>query len=383
MRQGNGTGGRRTERGSVLAVSAFGMLTFLLAVGLCVDISHFYVVKAELQNAADASALAGASALNSKPGGITQAVNRAVVTMNNYEFNHEGVTINPGDVLFARNFGGPYVAAAEAEAQAADIRFVSVSVPPKEVGVFFANLATGSRTENIAAEAVAGMSMPPNTFCDWIPLSVIDDPNAPTLVPGQEYVIRGGPQGSVSPGNRQILAIGGTGASVVRENLGRGIRECARPGDVYEKDTKPGVNAGPVRAGLNTRFDEYAAGMDWRDYPPDVNVKEDITWDQYDEAMRVGPSSPYWKSPSPGHAGVPYRRVVVLPIIALDEFDNGRDTVRFWKFVAFFLKATVPGGSGGDIKAEYIGERFVFGNGGYTPGGGPVTPELAQPVLYR
>ena len=43
---------RNTQRGSVLAVSAFGMLAFLLAVGLCVDISHFYVVKAELQNAA-------------------------------------------------------------------------------------------------------------------------------------------------------------------------------------------------------------------------------------------------------------------------------------------------------------------------------------------
>ena len=63
--------GKKKERGSVLAVSAFGMLTFLLAVGLCVDFSHFYVVHAELQNAADASALAGASALNSSPAGIT------------------------------------------------------------------------------------------------------------------------------------------------------------------------------------------------------------------------------------------------------------------------------------------------------------------------
>jgi hypothetical protein len=213
MRHGHGTGGRRAERGSVLAVSAFGMLAFLLAVGLCVDISHFYVVKAELQNAADASALAGASALNSKPGGITEAVNRAVVTMNSYEFNNKGATINPEDVRFAKNFGGPYMSAADAQAQPAGIRFVSVRVPPKEVSVFFAHLATDSDSENIAAEAVAGMSIPPNTFCDWIPLSVIDDPNAPTLIPGEEYVIRGGPQGSVSPGNRQILAIGGSGAS--------------------------------------------------------------------------------------------------------------------------------------------------------------------------
>ena len=45
-------------------MSALGMLSFLLAVGLGVDISHLYLAKNELQNAADAAALAGASGLN-------------------------------------------------------------------------------------------------------------------------------------------------------------------------------------------------------------------------------------------------------------------------------------------------------------------------------
>src|ERR1044072_9351917 len=73
----NVRGGGRGERGSVLALSAVGMVVFLAAVGLCVDISHFYLVNSELQNAADAAALAGASALNSQPVGITNAVTRA------------------------------------------------------------------------------------------------------------------------------------------------------------------------------------------------------------------------------------------------------------------------------------------------------------------
>jgi hypothetical protein len=373
---------RGGERGSILAVSAFGMLAFLLAVGLCVDISHFYVVRAELQNAADAAALAGASALNSQPGGITQATARATTVMNNYEFNQTGVTVEDDDVTFAVNFDGPYMNAGAASGVAGQIRFVQVKVPPKPVGVFFAGLAmNGLDTANISAEAVAGMSVAPNVFCDWIPLSVIDDPDAPTLVEGEEYVIRGGPHGSVSPGNRQILAIGGSGASTVRENLARGIRECAKPGDIYEKDTKPGVSAGPVREGLNTRFGDYSAGMSWEEFPPDVNVKEGITFKEYTDAVEDDPT--YWQSPGGGMKGVEFRRVVILPIIALDEFDEGRDTVKFWKFVAFFLKERVDGGSGGDIKAEYIGEAFVFGTGGYIPGGGPVTPQLAQPVLYR
>ena len=383
--------GREAERGSVTAVTALGMLAFLLAVGLCVDISHFYVAKAELQNGADAAALAGASALNSEPGGITEATNRAVTVMNNYELNNQGLTIGEDDVTFAVNFEGPYMDAEAAQAVAGDIRFVQVEVPPKPIGAVFAGLAMNDegpiaddpgrsrKTANISASAIAGMSMPPNVFCDWIPLSVLDDPAAPTLVRGEMYIIRGGPHTSVAPGNRQVLAIGGTGASVVRENLARGIRECAEPGSVYVRDTKPGVNAGPVRDGLNTRFGDYTSGLDWRDYPPDVNVKENITWEQYRNAT---PGSADWESPA-GMTGVAMRRVVVLPIISTAEFDPGRDTVKFWKFVAFFLRKKLDGGSGGDIEAEYIGERFVFGNGGYNPSGGPVTPELAQPVIYR
>lgn len=368
------------ERGSVLAVSAFGMLTFLLAVGLCVDFSHFYVVHAELQNAADASALAAASALNSSPGGINEAGNRAVAAMNSYEFNNEGVEIGREDVTYSINIDGPYLTEADAKSPAVAklVRFVHVQVPPKTVPVTFSAISLGANTIDLTREAKAGMSVPPNVFCDWIPLSVIDD-DANPMRPGQTYVIRGGPQSQVSPGNRQILAVNGRGGSDVRFNLAMGINECAEPGQWYEKDTKTGVAAGPVRAGLNTRFGDYSAQLDPETAPPDVNVKEDITWEQYRNAT---PGSANWENPRTG-TGVPNRRVVLIPLIKLSEFDNGRDTVRFYKFAAFFLRSRVKGGSGGDIDAEYIGERLMFGKGGYKPGGGPVVPELAQPVLYQ
>src|SRR5262245_15055986 len=91
------------QRGSILALSAIGMLATLLAVGLAVDITHMYVVASELQNAADAAALAGASALNSKPNGIEDAVNRAKAAMNKYEFDKTPVTIQDDQVRFAIN----------------------------------------------------------------------------------------------------------------------------------------------------------------------------------------------------------------------------------------------------------------------------------------
>jgi Flp pilus assembly protein TadG len=370
---------RRGERGSVLAMSAFGMLALVLALGLCVDVSHWYVVKAELQNAADASALAGASALNSSPAGIDEAQKRAVALMNNYEFNNTGVTITPESVKFAVNYGGPYMSAADARASAANVRFVSIDIPPKTVGVYFAASAVGKNSIDLTQKAIAGMSVPPNVFCEWIPLSVIDDDTKP-MQPGSTYTIRAAPGNSVSPGNYQILAPTGKGGSAAREDIAHGVNECAEPGTVYNVETKPGVAAGPVRQGLNTRFDDYASGMDADDYPPDTNVKENITWAQYRDAVS---GSSNWQSPKAGHVGVPMRRVVLIPMVKLSEYDNGRDTVTFYKFAAFFLQTKVQGGSGGDVQAEYIGERIMFGKGGYKPGGGPVNPQLAQPVLYK
>src|SRR2546423_9355889 len=82
---------RKGERGSILAMSAIGMLAVLLAVGLGVDISRFYLAKTELQNAADAAALAAVSGLNSSATGITEATNRAVQVMNKYDFNQQAV----------------------------------------------------------------------------------------------------------------------------------------------------------------------------------------------------------------------------------------------------------------------------------------------------
>ena len=363
---------RRGERGSVLAVSAFGMLAFLLAAGLCVDISHFYLAKTELQNAADAAALAGASALNSAPSGITQATDRAVAAMNSYEFNNRSIEFQRADVQFAVDFGGPYMseAAASSATVAPAIRFVKVETPASPVQVFFAGLVLGD-TQNFTAEAVAGMSVPTNVYYDWLPLTVVDD-NIQTITPGNVYTIRAAPQGSISPGNYQVLAVDRTGASEVREDLASGVDSALSPGDYV--DTEPGVNAGPVRQGVNTRFGDYASGMNASQYPPDTNVAENITYAQYrDGAVTQSPTDP----------GVAGRRVVLIPIVRVEEFDGGRTRVRIDRFGAFFLRSRVQGGNGGDIEAEYIGERYVMGRGSYDPNAGPSNGLLVIPVLYR
>ena len=136
-------GTRKGERGSILATSAIGMLSVLLAVGLGLDISRLYLTKAELQNAADAAALAGVSALNGDPPGITKAVDLAVgapanPVKNNYNFNKTGVTIQRSNVQFAVNLNGPYISEGAAFAAPTNIRFVKVTTPNAAVPMSFA-----------------------------------------------------------------------------------------------------------------------------------------------------------------------------------------------------------------------------------------------------
>jgi len=360
------------ERGSILATSALGMLSILLAVGLGVDISRFYLTKNELQNAADASALAAVSALNASSKGITEAANRAVQSMNNFDFNKTGVSFPRENVLFSKNLDGPYMSEGAAQASPKNIRFVQVTTPQSPVGVSFAAIVLGS-SRNLSATATAGFSVPLNVFCNWIPLSVIDY-DVP-MMPGNTYTIRSAPGGQVSPGNYQILAVSGSGGKDVRIGLATGVDLCAEPGSVYDVDTKPGMNSGPVRQGINTRFDDYGGGqVDPQSQPPDTNIQEGINYTQY----RSG--SP---SQAPNHTGIAGRRVVIIPIVKFAEYDQGRNSVKFDRFGQFFLQTKVGNGNGGELVAEYIDDIVVAGKGGFNPSGGPGNNLLAVPVLYK
>ncbi|MGI9066870.1 MAG: pilus assembly protein TadG-related protein [Pyrinomonadaceae bacterium] len=383
---------RKGEHGSILAMSAIGMLSVLLAVGLGVDISHFYLVKTELQNAADASALAAASAINSRPSGIIEGTYRATSAFkNSYEFNNSKIQFSDINVTWSKNLESGYMSVAQASLaeNAPNIRFVKVTTPDSPVGVSFAASVLGS-SRNLSASATAGLSVPLNVFCNFIPLSVLIDNDTSLLVPGQTYTIRAGTGGSPSPGNYQILAVAGRGGVDVGYGVGSGVDACAKAGETYSVDTKPGLTAGKVRTGINSRFDDYQGSqLNPNDQPPDTNIKEGISYvDDYSKYLGCGRgkdaiacNSQYVKSPS--HAGVDYRRVVLIPLVKVSEYDQGRGTVKFFRFGAFFLRTKAANGNGGAIQAEYIKDRLAIGEGGYDPTAAAGDPLLAAPVLYK
>ena len=360
---------RRRERGSVLATSAIGMLAVLLAVGLGVDISRLYLTKTELQNAADASALAGVSGLNGHSEGINDAVFRATNTFNNYEFNKTGVQIDPANVLFAVNLDGPYISQGQAALAPVSIRFVKVTTPSEPVGMSFAALVLG-KTKNLNAEATAGFSVTVNVLCPWLPAFVLDDPANP-ITQNHTYTFRLAPGTDISPGNYQLLAPVASGGQGDREGMATGVNWCISVGT--KVPTKPGVTAGAIRQGINTRFDQYAAGMDPGQYPPDTNIAENITYGQYAD-------NTVFKAPN--HPGTEGRRVVFIPIAAAPP-EEGRDEVTVTRFGVFFLKTSVGGGNGGELQAEYITDTAFAGNSYYDPGAGPGIDNSAVPVLYK
>jgi Flp pilus assembly protein TadG len=459
-----GSSHRKGERGSVLAYTVLSVLFLFFAVGLGVDLSHLYLAKTELQNTADAAALAGASAMTiANPTKIATAVDRAVnvMNLNKYNFNNKdyapvmSLASQRALVRFAINlseFDNGGIGRDEATATAApdDIRFVRVVTPTVPVNIFFSIPILGL-ARNMSAIAVAGLSIPGNVSVCIAPLSAIQcapgDPNcdlgqfrgecpganpiapqpapspcAPgdqTCVPcdpnvqtcsgpdpdgdgfcdptkefckGCTYTIRAEPAGGPSPGNYQILSCAGSGASLVRDALAR-YNDCQcglkQIGDEIDIPTQPGVAAGPVRQGLNVRFDIYGGGglSYGPDYPPDTNIAQGtssgtgnnqtwsgINWTQY------GNGSPFL-GPDPSHTGVDNRRVLVIPIVPISEFSNGRSDVNVSGLGGFFMKSQVGGGNDGDIKVEYIHDDIV-GVIGFDPNNINQL-NIVTPVLYR
>ncbi len=395
----------RRERGFTAIASALGLFCMLGLAGLAIDISHLYLAGTELQNAADAAALAGASALDGTSGGITAAADRALSTLNKYEFGSTTITVPRNNIKFAVNLS-EFATGGRSETTASNnpknIRFVKVNLPPQPVGIVFASVVLNSSQVDLTRGAVAGLSINGlngdtglNTLCNWVPLSVVQDPasgaplsvnpecpNKTKFTPGCTYTIRASSNGngSVSPGNYQALAaFSDTGGSDLRTRIGQGIHRCIHPGDIVFAE--PGTNAGTVRQGINARFGDYGSSTSSSDIPPDTNVKTGITYAQYRSGL-----SQYTQAPD--ETGKAFQRVIVIPIINYTEYDNGRGTMRILDLAPFFLRDKVGNGNGGDIQAEYIGSGFPIGEASYDPtytgntNGGTIR-SIAVPVLYN
>lgn len=357
---------RKGERGSVLAITTIGMLAFILMAGLAVDVSHFYTAKAELQNAADAAALAGASQINSTTGGLKSAVREATKALNKYDFKNT-VTISPASVTFSNNLNGTYVDEASAEASAASIRFVKVTIAPQPVNVFFASMTLGS-TKSIGATATAGISVGLTMNKFYTAYTFIESSTSP-LVKGQVYTLGTNNWNNSSNGYRVLSAPGG--------DLGTTgtVHAYGYIGTSYDIARLTSTDmCRYARIGTNTRFGDYTIhpNANPTDEPPDTITQENITYQQYRDMQGNGVVQ--------RADGVMNRRIMTLPIADKTTYNTTNGTVQANRLAAFFIRRKV--GTDCGFEVEYIGAPIAVPDGTFQPGMSQMG-ELSIPVLYK
>jgi hypothetical protein len=290
--------------------------------GLAIDLGHAYVNKSQLQNIADACALAGASALNGTAAGITKAQNRATDSgtylANLKEFNAQTVTIPADAVAYSASLNGPWIDAGTAAGVADTIRFVQVVVPPQQTTVFFAKVVPGiPAIMNFGAEAVAGRE-PMTQVCGGLdpfsPMAIdLNDDNF-GYVEGQIYSVRLAPgssgkncsdyglPGSVTgnfgladPSDRQ------PSTTVFRDNILNGDYTNCVPMASAALPTTTGGGGNAILTAIQDRFDQDTNGAIYPDLSAyetgyltsTTNFRRIIRVAFNDQVIPTGTSDPY------------------------------------------------------------------------------------------
>ena len=419
--------GQRNQRGSVMVMTAIAMLALFLILGLAIDASRIFMVRAELQNAADAAALSAARELNSGTDGIEDAATAAVSAnlANTYSLRKVAVTVDKNTgVEFAVNLDAPdasgrrYVsyqtysgwAAATKEAFASDVRFVRVTTQSGSTNILFAVGVLGASHAE-TRQATAGMSVGLNRICDFFPVAVaLTDPNpTPGTLMTLNFVQGSGSSATLSDKDYIILEvpdINGNGAPETAV-LSAGVTDaCQSIGEdvTFHMTPSANVNNGPIQItdGTNTRFDTQANGYGnafsdtYADgtlvFKPDTNIKADIPFSHYQNPS-LYPSD----VTAPSHTGADDRRILIVPIVDLPGPAPSTTTYSpphtpVSKFGALFLRRRIadpqtPCSQAGNICArlevEWIDPNLVLGRGSYDPAGSPGDPNFTIPVLYR
>lgn len=150
----------RNQRGAVAIIVGLSLFILVGMLALVLDLGHLYVVKTELQNAADAAALSGAKELDGTVAGIGRAQTRAIEAagLNKFDFKANSVTITAANLQVGScPDDGCMVAitSVTSAALAADKTFIKVDTGAHTLSTWFAPIWNLVQT-NTFGLAVAG-----------------------------------------------------------------------------------------------------------------------------------------------------------------------------------------------------------------------------------
>jgi len=317
------------ERGVVLLWTAFFLMLMLGFVALGIDVAKIMATRTQLQNAADAAALAGASSINFSTGALmpdTAIVRAQAVGGKNSAFVNEAtpVQVLAGDVSFP----------------AANEVKVIVRRDPSAGGSMVTHMAQvlGIKSVDVTATATAKVEPAGSVLCGIVPLGVAPPPGEQFQVgcsPGYKLKLPGSAGSNGNYGAIDFPAcddgpcagMGPTGANAYECMLEKGYCCAVHPGD--RLDTEPGNMSGPTRTAILNRF------------AADTDAREGICYSQYR-----------------GNG----KRLVTVPVVS--PFGSGRSPVTVMSFATFFLKNKPGSGITSTIDGEFLYMVVPGGGGG-------------------
>lgn len=329
--------GRRHQRGAIAILLGFSILLLFGFMALAIDLGRTYVVRTELQNAADAAALAGAMQLNQTQKGVWDganpngsAVGRAIsmAAQNSFKFSSPvAITIANMSVGTCPDDSCMVPASSiTSDALAAGRTFLKVDIPSGALTTFFARLPTTVAGTGTLSTSTFGRAVAGHFVTQIIPMGVC----AIDLIPGGRRPVAGGlPDELTELGFRRGIAynipqlnpLGGasgdplwinplnappgacnaanSSANVMKPFVCTGTSTVitSLPGLVY---ANTGGSYGPMEKSLNSRMDDFLGGnaCDPASAPPDVNVRPyDIA--NPNAAPPIAPPPPPTKAWSP------------------------------------------------------------------------------------
>jgi hypothetical protein len=393
---------RQGERGATLVLVLVGLLALIAMAGLALDTAHVLLNKSRLQSALDAAALAGAKALDQSASTATATLAAGGVFNANLVKYPELQSAVSGGLTLVTEYSStlnPF------SAGTTPAKFVRASVTGFSTQMSLISVL-GISSMNLGGNAVAGPSPPIVSACNIAPVFMCGDPTKPPLYGYSTNQVVGlnqvtGSTSAIGPGNYGLLALGGNGASIVRDNLAGAYGSCVSTGP--NVPTEPGVAAGPVSDGINTRFDIYKAGLSSVTYPPDVintaahqtslmtdnsgNIKQGSTvvttasqlTFNYASYTALLQSKSYDTQPVPSGIAAFGRRVLAVPLGDCTGAANGKNTVTVSGFACVFLLQQLPNGSNDTIYGQILSNCDAGGKPG--AGGGTSGPHIIE--LYK
>ncbi len=286
----------KNEDGATMVVAVAIFVTILGCMALVTDVGMAYINEQKLSNAVDAAALAAIQDINiSHQQAITTA--EAYMVYNGYHAEDISVIIGTDN-------------------KSVEVRGIDT------VDFYFAKVL-GFDSTQVNAKSKAVVS--PITGISGVrPFAIEDFP----LQYGVQYVLKEG-VGDSYHGNFGVVALGGSGASVYRNNIKYGYSGTLRVGDWI--DTETGNMPSPTQEGIDFLMNQC-------DHAPKC------TFDHYDPSCA---------------------RIIPVPIVNTLQVD-GRKDVQIIGFAMFLIEGTAMSGG----KLDVIG-RFIkyYGDGEMEQGG--------------